>query len=83
MFPDTFYGILVAGLNTWYIIVFGFAGRTGVSDFFAVLFCDCGYKFVFKINKHGFHLQGVLRTFLYAFATAAAFLCVDNYVVFA
>ena len=70
-------------MNTWYITVFGFAWRTYVSNFFAVLFCDCSYRFVFKVNKHGFHLQGVLRTFLYAFAAAAAFLRVDNYVVFA
>jgi len=74
---------LVAGLNAGYITVFGFAGRTCVSDFFAMLFRNYGYHLVFKVNKHGFHLQGVLRTILDAIAAAAAFLRVNYYVIFA
>ena len=74
---------MVTGLNAGYITAFGFAGRTRISYFFAMLFCDCGYKFVFKVNKHGLHLQGVLRTIFRAFAAAVAFLSVNNYIIFA
>ena len=74
---------MVACLNTGYTVAFGFAWRTGVSEFFAVLFCDCGYHLVFKVDEHGFHLQGVLWTFLGAVAATVAFLRVNNYVVFA
>jgi len=81
--PDACYSLLVTDLNAGYITVFGFAGRTCVSDFFAMFLCDCGYKFVFKINKHGFHLQGVLRTFLDAVAATVAFLRINYYVIFA
>ena len=77
-FPDAFYTILVAGLNAWYTTIFGLTRRTCVSNFFSLLFCNCSYKLIFKVNEHGFHLQGVLRTFLYTFTTAIALLFVED-----
>jgi hypothetical protein len=44
--------------------------------------CDYGYHLVFKVNKHGLHLQGSLRTYLCAFAAAVAFLRLNYYVIF-
>ena len=82
-FPDTSQRLLFACLNTGHIAIFGFAGGTCVSDFFAVLFRDCGYHFVFEVDEHGLHLQGTLRAALDAFAAAVAFFGVNYDVVFA
>jgi hypothetical protein len=65
------------------LVLFGFAGVAGVADFFAVLFFDCCYGFVFEVDEFCFELEGVLGAGLDAFAAAATFVGVDYDEVFA
>jgi len=62
---------------------FGFAGRTGVFDFFAMLLRNRGNKLVLQINKLCLHLQGVLGAPSNAYSAAVAFLSVYDDVEFA
>jgi hypothetical protein len=45
--------------------------------------CDSGYRFVLQIDKLDLCEQSLLGASLHAFAACVAFLCVDDYVVFA
>jgi hypothetical protein len=48
-----------------------------------VVFSHSSHGFIFKVDEFGFQYERLLGAFLDAFATAAAFVRVDNYVVFA